>query len=541
MKWPPDYREILQERQRRLQKLRKDPVLLEKVKLYYKNNRPIEFIEDWGITYNPKNAPKGKLTHMPFILFPRQKEAVNFVMECYQDQEAGLFEKCRDVGLTWIGVAISDYLWRFHDGVAIGWGSQTQDKVDVLGDPSTIFEKIRIYQDFIPDEFQPKDFESKKHSTFTRVINPDNDSIIKGQIGDNQGRGGRTSIYWCDESAHYEHPEIIQSSLGFNTDCLIDISSVNGTGNLFHRKRESGIIWEPGKKIESGQTRIFIVDWSDDPRKDQEWYDKEKARYERLGISHLFAQEVDRDYAASVEGIIIPQDWVKAAIDAHTKIKFDMNGRVLTALDVADEGGDVNALAGRKGNILGYLDSWGQGDTGFTANKAVSISKQLQAYELQYDCIGVGAGIKAETNRLKNKGKLEKLKIVKWAGSAKPLNPDKHMIAGDKESPLNKDFFKNLKIQAWWNVRGMFERTYKVINDNEDYPKDSLISISSKVKNFHQLVKELSQPVIAYDSNNRLLVDKKPDGTRSPNLADAFVMCFWPVRNINRLPYIGSV
>jgi phage terminase large subunit len=27
----------------------------------------------------------------------------------------------------------------------------------------------------------------------------------------------------------------------------------------------------------------------------------------------------------------------------------------------------------------------------------------------------------------------------------------------------------------------------------------------------------------------KLVIDKKPEGTRSPNLADAVVMCYWPV------------
>jgi phage terminase large subunit len=27
----------------------------------------------------------------------------------------------------------------------------------------------------------------------------------------------------------------------------------------------------------------------------------------------------------------------------------------------------------------------------------------------------------------------------------------------------------------------------------------------------------------------RLVIDKQPEGTRSPNLADAAVMCYWPV------------
>jgi hypothetical protein len=38
------------------------------------------------------------------------------------------------------------------------------------------------------------------------------------------------------------------------------------------------------------------------------------------------AQEVDIDYAASVEGVLIPSVWVQAAIDAHLKLNIEPTG-----------------------------------------------------------------------------------------------------------------------------------------------------------------------------------------------------------------------
>ena len=34
---------------------------------------------------------------------------------------------------------------------------------------------------------------------------------------------------------------------------------------------------------------------------------------------HVFKQEVDRDYSGSVENVVIPSEWVKAAIDLDYK------------------------------------------------------------------------------------------------------------------------------------------------------------------------------------------------------------------------------
>jgi hypothetical protein len=44
-----------------------------------------------------------------------------------------------------------------------------------------------------------------------------------------------------------------------------------------------------------------------------------------------------------------------------------------------------------------------------------------------------------------------------------------------------------------------------------------------------QVEKELSQPTSRKDGRMRLIVDKTPEGTRSPNLADAIMMAFWPI------------
>src|ERR1039458_4409884 len=84
------------------------------------------------------------------------------------------------------------------------------------------------------------------------------------------------------------------------------------------------------------------------------------------GLLHVFRQEVDRDYAASVEGVVIPADWVRSAIDAHVTLGFreyktDQN---IAGLDVADGGGDRNALALRRGVVLRHLVEWGERDTG---------------------------------------------------------------------------------------------------------------------------------------------------------------------------------
>jgi len=234
---------------------------------------------DWMDTYDPRNVDR--LKWMPFVFFERQSDVIKFTTEMYLTGESGLIEKGRDMGITWLACAWSVCAWLFAPDVAIGWGSRVEDLVDTLGDVSSIFEKIRRLIRRLPIEFLPQGFVDKRDLTYMRCLNPFNGSTIIGETGKNIGRGGRTSIYFKDESAHYEQPESIEAALGDNTRVQIDISSVNGPGNVFHRKREAGIEWEPGKVIEKGKTRVLIVDWRDHPEKTQEWYETRKANWKR--------------------------------------------------------------------------------------------------------------------------------------------------------------------------------------------------------------------------------------------------------------------
>jgi len=144
---------------------------------------------------------------------------------------------------------------------------------------------------------------------------------------------------------------MIEAALSENTRVRIDISSVNGVGNVFYRRREAGIEWTPDAKLQRGRTYVFVMDWRDHPGKDRAWYTEREAKFRDEGLLHIFRQEVDRDYAAAISNAIIPREWVRSAIDAHLKFPKLEDGKWVAGLDVADGGGDRNALVKRKGNV----------------------------------------------------------------------------------------------------------------------------------------------------------------------------------------------
>lgn len=532
--WPPDYVSVLIERQRRIRKLRERPDLRLGLAERYRRD-PVAWINHWAVTYDPRKAGDPDVpTTMPFVLFRRQEELAQFLVACIDEQQNGLAEKARDMGATWLCCAFSVWLWLYWPGAAVGWGSRKEQLVDKIGDPDSIFEKMRIIIRNLPDFMRPQGFEPSTHMPFMKITNPENGATITGEAGDNIGRGGRKLIYFKDESAHYERPEKIEAALSDNTNCQIDISSVNGLGNVFHRRREAGKEWAPGEPLAKDRVNVFVMDWRDHPAKDQQWYDQRRSKAESDGLLHVFSQEVDRDYSAAVDGIIIPAAWVASAIDAHVKLGFDDGGGWRAGFDPFDEGGDLHALAIAKGSVMHSVDEWGDGDVGDATRKVV---EQLRGrtVSLQYDCIGIGAGVKSEANRLAADKLLpDGIAFAPWNAAASPLNPDETVIPDDPESPRNRDFYANLKVQGWWELRRRFERTHKAVNEGQEYKPDDLISLPSGMPGLSTLRKQLSQPTRGRTGALKMLVNKTPEGTRSPNMADAVMMAFWPVDTAQR-------
>ncbi len=345
--WPPNYGIVRRNRRLNLERLHTDIKYREAAIKTYASGAEgcIAFIEDWCETFDPRNAGTERSTTMPFVLFPRQREFIEFLWLCYQREAPGLVEKSRDMGATWLCVCFSVWLFLFVDGARVGWGSRKAANVDKIGDMDSIFEKLRFQMRSVPRCFWPVGF-SEDNMAFMKVTGGLGNGSITGESGDDIGRGGRTRIYFKDESAHYEHPELIEAALSDTTRVQFDLSSVNGLGNVFHRKREGGTDWVPGHSVQRGKTNVFVMDWSDHPDKTNSWYKEREAKAIDDGLLHVFRQEVDRNYAASVEGVVIPAEWVKSAIDAHVALKWkeETNDPCWAGLDVADGGGDRNAL-----------------------------------------------------------------------------------------------------------------------------------------------------------------------------------------------------
>jgi phage terminase large subunit len=503
----PDYLPIIRGRIEQISRMRSDPSIVPAIKVYYKYN-PADFISDWMVTYDPRKEP----SFMPFVLWEKQREYIGWLWDRYQNKEDGLVEKCRDAGVTYLDAAFAAWLWIFWDGSKVAFGSRKEALVDKIGDPDTIFEKIRIILRNMPSEFMPSGYSEKNHATFMKVINPENGSTITGEAGDNIGRGGRNGLYFKDEAAFYERPELIDAALSQNSDVKIDVSTPNGNGNPFYKKRHGGKIL------------VFVFDWRDDPRKDESWYQKQKDTLEPW----ILAQEVDRDYNASVEGICIPAKYVQAAVN-FLKVS---SGAIVAGLDVADEhGADENCIVIRNGVKVYHCETWNGINTTKTSRYAISVCNDHMVDLLNFDSIGVGAGVRGELDSLKEKITSEGRAFPKVA----PVNVGSTELLGmytiDRS---DKDMFANLKASLWWRLRRRFERTYEHVNGIKEWPVDDMISIHNDI----ELISEISQPLRGFNEAGKIKIESKEKmktrGIKSPNRADALALAF---ANADLIPY----
>ena len=469
---PNEVVKILADRQSRLLKMRKDLRLMEAAWVHY-STHPVDFINDWLVTYDPRVQP----SLMPFMLFPKQADYINWLYDRYNKKEDGLVEKSRDMGVTWLCCAFAAWMWLFVRGSSVSFGSRKEDLVDKLGDPDSIFEKIRIILDNLPVEFLPRDYNPKIHASHMKFLNPANGSNIKGEAGDNIGRGGRSSVYFKDESAFYERPEKVEAALSMNSDVKIDVSTPNGNGNPFFRKRHGGKI------------PVFTFHWKDDPRKDNKWYQKQKDLLDPV----ILAQEVDIDYNASVGNVLIDSELVREAMECRpSEVYGDRpnDAPIILGVDVARFGDDRTVICCRQGREVHWFEIYKKLDVTQVAGQVIAVIKAQHVDAIFIDVVGIGAGVyDIVANKYPN--------VYAVNGGAKAHESDKYL---------------NHRAEQWGRIR--------------EWLRDRPVMLPFS----NDLMTDLCSLQYSFNANGQLVLEKKEDakkrGVKSPDIGDALGLTF---------------
>lgn len=499
----------------------------------------VDFVKDCVWVLEPRNAGLGLPTKLPVCPFPRQEDFLNWMVERSKTRTSAPVEKSRDSGATWMAAAFSVWMYLFTPGSSVGFGSRKEELVDLAGNPDSIFEKIRTIIRNLPWYLKPAGLNERAHFNHRRIVNPENGAAIIGEAGKNIGRGGRTSVYFVDESAHTEHPAMLEAALTATTDCRIDISSPL-VGTIFNQWCAT----EPKK---------FIFDISDAPWHTDEWKEMKKAELTAKGLGHIFAQEYLRDATAGIDGQLIKGEWVDAIVDAASKLGLEVTGTRVVGLDPGDGGKDPSAMALMYGWQIEdvRINPGVQSDE--AADWAYGEGKRFGAQTLRYESNGIGAGSRTA---LKNKPKGEGPTAEGWNAGAGVYAPDliytpggvperRDQVTGQLpnkgDNPIkNKDMFDNAKAQAWWFLRDRIYATYCAIKGltRGGFNPDMLISLSSSIKELPALKGELCQIVFGYTKSGKIIINKTPEGFMSPNRADAVMIATAPSQ-VNKIVWIS--
>ncbi|WP_052367810.1 hypothetical protein [Algiphilus aromaticivorans] len=473
----PDYGAVYAERVARLKSIQDDPEALPAIKAYYAEH-PADFIHDWGMTSDPRNAEVGLPVVVPFLLFAKQREFIDWLYDRWRGRENGLVEKSRDMGVTWLCAGFAAWMWLFHPATVFGFGSRKEEYVDKIGDPKSIFWKLRQFIELLPPEFRPVGFDRRKHAPYMRLINPENDAAIVGEAGDNIGRGNRAAMYIVDEKAFIQNQESIEAALSQTSNCNIDVSTPNTAGDAFARKRHSG------------RVPVFTFHWSDDPRKDDAWYAKQK---ENLDAA-IVAREIDINYTASIADAYIDGEAVSDA-QRNGPAHVDAVGGWILGVDAAHFGDDEAVITPRKGRLTKeQVPRKGLSGPGLASvveglcADLESGGEHIAEIVIELDGPGVSA--------------FDQLRLGRWANVTRGVHTG-----------------QRLKDNRNWNLRAlMWRRANDYLNEPPvSLPRDG------------ELAAQLCAMRYRHKDGLLLMQDKteyKKDNGRSPDRADSFVLTF---------------
>ncbi len=324
-------------------------------------------------------------------------------------------------------------------------------------------------------------------------------------------------ICWCEEA---------ESITDYSWDVLIPTIRKPGS--------EIWVSFNPKDELDATYQRFVLdppsnsvvkrVGWQDNP-----WFPKElmdemvecKKKNHKKWL-HIWEGEPNSDY----EDSIIQPEWVDAAIDAHKKLNWKPMGVKALGFDPADSGDDAKALAIRHGSYVSSVMQWSDGELPEAIDKAFSVAYENRVDHIVYDGDGLGAGVKVGLDK-RIAGKNIQVDNYKGGLSGKGMDNPEELYMGGKP---NKDEFRNKRAQYWWYLRDRFEATYNAVVKGIYSDPELMISLSQDITDLSALKSELCRVQRKRGNNSFIQLESKQEmrsrGVKSPNMADALVMCF---------------
>jgi hypothetical protein len=248
---------------------------------------PVYFINTFCWTFDPR--PDVVPHDMPFILYDFQEEYVVWLVDHIRKGKDCFTDKSRDMGASWIVLAVLVWFWLFEPGFQALIGSRKEDLVD-NATLDSLFGKI----DYLLRRclLLPAGFSLEKNRTYMKLVNPMNGNVIKGESANAEySRQGRYRVAFMDEGAFWDHFESAWTAAGDATPCRMIVTTPSKKPSFAKYLRHSGRI------------DVKVLNWRSHPKKTQEWYDEEC----RSRTPEEVAREIDNNWEGSITGRVYPE------------------------------------------------------------------------------------------------------------------------------------------------------------------------------------------------------------------------------------------
>lgn len=374
---------------------------------------------------------------------------------------------------------------------------------------SNLFEMAQRFFEYLPPELKPSvNAQNAKELLFKAL-----DSGYKVGTAGNKaaGRSSTIQLFHGSEVAYWPNAEehaagILQTIADASGTEIILESTANGIGNYFHRQ------WQIAERGESQFITVFIPwFWQEEYRADASAYQatSEEADYQeaygltpgqmawrRGKISELGEAKFRQEYPANAteafqtsgdDPLIKPEFILAARKNKDAK----EHGPLIVGVDPARFGDDRTSIIRRTGRVAHGLESYRKKDTMEVAGIVSRLIQKENPARVFVDVGGIGAGV---VDRLKELG-YSQVEGVNFG-----------------EKALEDDKFSNRRAEMWGNMRDWIKQSPCKIPDSDSLHGDMIA------------------PGYKFDSNSRLLIEKKEDikkrGLQSPDEADALALTF---------------
>lgn len=257
------------------------------------------FFNTFLFTYDPRpeRAPADK----PFVTYDRQNDYLRWLERKFEEpyNVAGMADKPRDVGCTYLSIGWSIWHWLKDDSFNAHLGSRMEDLVDKRGDPDALFYKADYMLRHLPSWMLPEGFEIEQNHRHMIIDRPDRpgNTITGESANPSFGRSGRYSFLLMDEFGFWQWARAAWEACGESAHFRLAVTTPPDTGKSSHAyKLLSG---------QAGKVHIFRFNYSDVPWKDAAWLAEARASKSQ----EEFNREVLRSYDVSMEGKVYAKEW----------------------------------------------------------------------------------------------------------------------------------------------------------------------------------------------------------------------------------------